>query len=80
MERIYPARLFMIQIADLEVYKMSKFYARSYALVVALAIFGANPCPAAESFPLQRPRARTLITNRSANSWTWCAGLPTKAT
>jgi CubicO group peptidase (beta-lactamase class C family) len=37
---------------------MSKVNPRSFALVVALAIFGANPFPAAESFPAATPESQ----------------------
>jgi hypothetical protein len=39
-------------------FEMSRFQARSYALVVALAIFGTNRCPAAESFPAATPESQ----------------------
>lgn len=40
--------------------KMSKFNTRSYVLIVAVAIFGANPCLAAESFPAAMPESQGL--------------------
>ena len=39
---------------------MSKFNTRSFAIVVALVIFGANPCPAAESFPAATPESQGM--------------------
>lgn len=40
----------------------------TYALVVALAIFGANPSPAAESFPTATPASRGLAVPAQAQS------------
>jgi hypothetical protein len=40
----------------------------TYVLVVALAIFGANPCPAAESFPTATPASQGLAAPAQAES------------
>lgn len=39
---------------------MSRFQTRSNALVVALAFFGANACPAAEFFPAATPDSQSV--------------------